>query len=259
MVRRNRGRNNQNFRGSRISRRRGNNRRSKVDFTGIRAIPSNIPRPAQDAPWNSLVVQRSVSITDSTAFTVTIQYIRDILANQLNLSTATNLHFRLLALDMYDLAARPFELSSFNYTVDSTSNTNAQLNTAISWPGRNNWSRVKIVWPKAISAIPFVLNGTSAATNVVVSGAVSSPFGIVNVTTTSMLLRVHVLWRVNTIGTVPSMLGSVSDTIPRSNIMSSIMFPDIITKGKVSVKPPDSNDDTSERLKRLGLHMDDSM
>lgn len=258
MVRKNRKGNFQNKGGSRFPR-RGNNRRSKIDFTGIRAIPSNIPRPAQDAPWNSIVIQRSVSVADSSAFTVNIQYIRDILANQLNLSSATNLQFRLLALDLYDLAARPFELASFNYTVDPTSVSNAQLNTAISWPGRNNWSRVKIVWPKAISAFPFVLSGTSAATNVVVAGTVSTSFGIVNVSTTSMLLRAHLLWRVNTIGPIPTLRDSGSATNFRSNIMSSIIAPDHISNGIAKATSFSLKDDQSERFARLGLHVDDSM
>lgn len=213
------------------------------------------PRSAQDAPWNPLVVQRTLNIADNTTFSMSISYIRDILANQLGVSADGTVTFRLLAIDLYDLASRPFELATYDYNDGGTITpiTNAQISTVVSWPDRDKYSRASFLWPKSISATPFRIV-SSTASNIVMTGGVAAPLGITSAATTSMLLRVHLLWRLTQSSTEPSFIESgvsglrILDNVHSSKTMQSLMDPDIVdSKGMVS------------QMERVGIHMDSSL
>lgn len=254
MVNNRRFKSKRNFRNNRNFRRRN---LQKVNFTGIRSMPSVTPRTAQDAPFNPIVVQRTITISNDSTFVIHLPYVRDILANQLGITAGSNLTFRILALDMYDLAARPFELANYDFTFSVTDAANSQISTAVSWPGRNNWPRVKLTWPKAISATPLSMSSSTLLQRVV-TGAVASPIGIVNSENTSMLLRFHILWRLTQLQTVPTVSGS-SDSqvhVPCSSVMTSLMNPDSVIDGHLSISGAKPN---LERFERLGLHMDHSL
>lgn len=250
MVRRN-GRINRRRTGRPFNRRRNRNNQ-KVDFTGIRAQPPRTPRTAQDAPWNTIVVQRTFTVADSTAFSVTVAYLRDILANQLNSSSDDTLTFRVISADLYDLGGRPMEISSYNYTAGSTSAINKQLNTALSWPDRNGWSRAKIIWPKAISAIP--LSFTGALNNIVLAGGVGVPIGITSVASDKVLLRVKFLWRVTQANTVPAVSLVFNDEPVHelqgcSKTLRSLAQSDLTIEDKIN----------STKMQELGIHMDSNI
>lgn len=240
---------------SRRRRNAGIRNKAKLYFTGRRRIPRAGPRSAQDAPWNPLVVQRTLNIADNATFSMSISYIRDILANQLGVAADGTVTFRLLAIDLYDLASRPFELAAYDYMTGGTvvPNTNAQISTVVSWPDRDKYSRASFEWPKAISATPFRITASSAP-NIVLTGGVAAPLGITSAATTSMLLRAHVLWRLTQTSTEPSFKESgiegirILDNSCSSKIMQSLMNPDNVDpNGMIS------------QMERVGIHMDSSL
>lgn len=232
-----------------FNRRRRNNQ--KVDFTGIRAQPPRTPRTAQDAPWNTIVVQRTFSVSDSTTFSVNLTYFRDILANQLSATSDATLTFRIMSIDLYDLGGRPMEISNYNYSHTSTSVMNKQLSTALSWPDRNGWSRTKLIWPKSISANSMSFGGTQLAT--VIAGGVGAPIGITTVASDKVLLRVKYLWRVTQTPIVPTVSlvfnGEDNSTMKGcSKMLQSLANSDSIIVDSVNAK-----------LNDLGVHMDSTL
>lgn len=256
MVFRNRRRNQrQNRRAS--GKRRAFGNKSKVDFTGVRSQPPRKPRSAQDAPWNSLIVQRTFTIADSSTFSLNIAYLRDILANQLGATADASLTFRVLALDLYDLAGRPMELSSYNYTTGTAGSTNTQLVTALSWPDRDGWSCIRFTWPKVISTTPMSFAG--ALTNVVVAGGVGAPIGITSVASDKVLLRARFLWRPTQAATVPT-LSVVYNPEPVSSKLEgcSKTLHSIVASDKTELNPV-SFGNAIGKMKDLGIHMDSSL
>lgn len=230
--------------------------RQKIDFTGIRTAARSIPRSAQDAPWNEVVVQRTVSLANNSTFIVTCTYVRDILANQLHVDSGSNLTFRIIAVTVNDLAGRPIEIASYNFTTNA-SLTNNQLTTALSWPGRNTWSGARFVWPKAISAASLSFDGDNPRT--VISGGIGTPVGIVNTDATTALLRFNILWRVTQTATVPTIKGVDGIAVPPcSSLMRSIMAPDKINNESVIIGVNSVSHITSD-MEELGIHMDNSL
>jgi len=219
---------------------------NKVDFTGIRSQGPINPRTAQDAPWNPIVVQRSVSVADATSFSISLAYVRDVLANQLGLTSDNTLTFRILAMNTYDMAGRPIEMAIYNFT-SIPGAYNSQLITSVSWPGRVSWPRVKYVWPRAISAIPLSFAGPN--TTAVAQGAVATPLGVVDNSSTVIMLRFHLLWRPTQLQTVPShTLAASNDTKSfTSPTMNSLCRPDY------AVKLPTEEE---SQLSQLGIHME---
>lgn len=227
-----------------------------MDFTGIRTIARSIPRSAQDAPWNEIVVQRTATIADSSTFSIDCTYVRDILANQLNVAAGSNITFRIIAVTINDLAGRPLEIASYNFAA-SNSLSNNQLTTALSWPGRNTWSGTRFVWPKAISAISLSFASTNPI--LVITGGIGAPVGIINNAVTTTLLRFNILWRVTQDMTVPTIKSGTSERIPScSSIMRSIMAPDVIdNNGAIQIKHSVSH--ITSDMEELGIHMDNSL
>lgn len=256
MVFRNRRRGNRRNRRS-SGRNRAMTRKSKVDFTGIRSQPPRKPRSAQDAPWNSLTVQRTFTIADSSTFSVNIAYLRDVLANQIGATSDASLTFRILALDVYDLAGRPMELSSYDFTQGSAGIANSQLVTALSWPDRDGWSCARFTWPKAISATALSFSGTP--TNVVVAGGVGAPIGINSVVTDKVLLRVRFLWRPTQAATVPA-LSVVMNPEPVSIKLEGCTksLHSIVASDKTEILPV-AIDNAIGKLSDLGIHMDSTL
>lgn len=237
--------------------RRAKGNKSKVDFTGIRSQPPRKPRSAQDAPWNSLTVQRTFTIADSSTFSVTIAYLRDILANQLGTTADASLTFRVLALDVYDLAGRPMELSSYNYTTGTAGSTNTQLVTALSWPDRDGWSCVRFTWPKVISTTPMSFSG--ALTNVAIAGGVGAPIGINSVASDKVLLRARFLWRPTQTATVPALSVVFNPETVSSKLEGcSKTLHSIVASDRTEIIPA-SISNAIGKMQDLGIHMDSSL
>lgn len=165
----------------------------KSDFCGISARAPSRPRSAQEAPWNSIVVQRRVAVADNSAFTANTVYITEVLLAQLELPTTVNVSWRLRSIDIYDLGGRPFDARIYDYNSGTGSSAfQGQLATGISVPARNGWSSMKLIFPKAI-ATQAHRTGTGASTWL--TGNVGTPVGITSVTSGFLLLRFHLLWR----------------------------------------------------------------
>jgi len=180
-----------------------NRNTTKQNFTGTLGRISRIPRISQDAPWNQVIVQRSVEVQDNTSFSVTIQYLIDILRNQLGLPTTIGLTFRIMSIDVFDVSGRPFEMKIFNYLNEvSQQNGTLSLVTAVAWPGRVQYSSAGFRWPKTISSLP--VNTTTPGTRIVASGAVGRPMGVESVGAGTLLFRVRYLWRPTQAQTVPT-------------------------------------------------------
>lgn len=189
--------------GNRLRRFNSNRRMSrKLDFTGSLRRISRVPKISQDAPWNTIVVQRSIAVADSSVFSITNGYMLDILRNQLNLTTA-DLTYRVMSIDVFDTKGRPFEMKVFDYSYnDTASNGSLSLITAVAWPGRMQYSSARFVWPKAISARP--LSAHIPGTRIMASGAVGAPSGVESVGNGALILRVRFLWRPTQAQTTPT-------------------------------------------------------
>lgn len=185
---------------NRFSRRIGINRKSDFDGLNVRA-PSR-PKTAQEAPWNSIVVQRRITVSDDSAFTVNTQYIIDSLIAQLELPTTVSLTWRIRFVDVYDLAGRPFDARIYDFTRQRTGvPAPGQLATGLSVPARNGWSSTRLIFPKAVSA--FANSGGSAIATWM-TGSVAAPIGITSATSDLMLFRMHLLWRPLQAGGAPT-------------------------------------------------------
>lgn len=185
---------------SRPMRRRATRNRSDFDGLNLRA-PAR-PRTAQEAPWNSIVVQRRVTVSDNSSFSVNTTYITDSLIAQLELPTTTQVSWRLRMVDIYDLAARPFDARIYDYLRStSTSTAGGQLATGLSVPSRNGWSSTRLKYPKSVSSFANS-GGTSLVTWL--TGTVASPIGIISANSDTMLFRMHLLWRPLQAGGTPT-------------------------------------------------------
>lgn len=156
-------------------------------------MPPFNPKSSADAPWNAVTVQRPISIASGTDFSLTAKYLGDALKDQLNLPTTINLHMRIMSIDLYDLAARPFEVRSYNYTTTSTNTGMTQLGTVVAWPGRDKFTRARLTWPLSVTAIPV---SDTLATSIVLQGSVAAnTYGNAVENTTVLLMRARILWR----------------------------------------------------------------
>lgn len=155
------------------------------------------PTTAQEVPWNSIIVQRTVTVANNTTFTGNLLYIRDGLLAQIALGSATGtLSIRVMAADCFDLAGRPIEFRIHDYSTTTTAIVDAPvIGTALSYPARNGWSRARLVFPKAISVEAKNVANAATSSPLVFSGAVGAPMGVTNSTSTLILLRIRVLWR----------------------------------------------------------------
>jgi hypothetical protein len=165
-------------------------RTPKVHFSSIilRAKPN--PPPAQEAPWNSLVVQKKVFVPNNGAYSyATSTFVSDIIS-QLELATTQKIDVRVSAVFIWDLASRELEARLHNPTATIEAATVTQLCTDIKYPSRNGYTAIGFAYSKAIVATPILNNGAYLYTF-----NVGIPYGIVNTTTTALLLRSYVLWR----------------------------------------------------------------
>lgn len=163
----------------------------KDDFSAVPLKLSPAPPPAQEAPWNSLVVQTKVAVSNSSSFTFTGTQLLTAIRTQLELQTGQALSVRALRLAIWDLAAREMELRLTNPTISGTASTAPQLATDIKYPPRNGFTAIGFRYPKAISATPV----SNTSTSYLCQGDIGVPYGITNVTTTTLVFRIHVLWR----------------------------------------------------------------
>lgn len=166
------------------------------------------PRASSYAPWNALTIQRTVNIANSTAFTITPTYLRDTLISQLGLvagttALTTTFNIRPISIEVHDMAGRPFTLAIRDFSSVQASTTTAlpTVGTGISYPSRSGYSRVRLTWPKVISANPLRVTSTANAT-VIVSGSTGIPSGNTIITGTAVLLKISVLWRTGEVDTV---------------------------------------------------------
>lgn len=197
-----------------IRRRRGvgrrmmpTNRRPKADFSAVALRTSPSPRLAQEAPWNSLVIQNTQAIPNSSVFTMDGLFIANSLRSQLGLPAATQLAIRLIAIKIFDFGARRLEARVFDPTITTSAALNDQLATALKLPSRAGYSSVGFVLPKAVSASTV----NQATTTTVLTGNVGTPLGIVNVATTQVLFQIRVLWRVFQAGLPTGVTGPVTN------------------------------------------------
>jgi hypothetical protein len=187
-----RGNRNNRRRNGRVSRRprRGNGRKSA--FNGRMVQAPVFPRATCQAPWNTCVIQRTATVANSTVFTVTPSYVRDALIAQLGLPTTIGgIGFRFISAEVYDLAGRPIEMK----LQDVFSTSPSALVTGIDYPGRSGWAKLRLIWPKSVSANSYSVTSTTDA-KTLIAGSVSTPLGNTTVTSTNILLKIKVLWRV---------------------------------------------------------------
>lgn len=201
--------------------RRGTRRRNAFKATMQRA--SINPQPNILQPWNSVVVARTVSITNSTSFTVTLGYLYSALIEQLGLIDGSSLGMRIMRITAYDLAGRPLSLWLYDYA----SPTDDNLASTYDIPGRSTWARASLTYPKSVSASAIASNSGESAT-LIAGGDVGIPYGTATVTTTAVMFKIHVLWR-PLIASVPSITntmrkitlnGSVQDADQLGNLRS---------------------------------------
>lgn len=167
-------------------------RTPKSDFCGISCRAPVRPKSAQEAPWNSIVVQRRVAVSDNSTFSVNAQYVTDSLIAQLEFPSTVQVSWRLKFIDIYDLSGRPFDARIYDYNEAGSNPFQGQLATGISVPPRNGWSSLRLVYPKAISTSAH-RTGTAGVTWL--TGNVGAPLGIESVASGTMLFRLHLLWR----------------------------------------------------------------
>lgn len=193
MVRNNRGRLSRAMRRRPPFGRKTAARTPKSDFCGLSTRAPARPKSAQEAPWNSIVIQRRVAVADNSNFTVNTQYVTDSLLGQLELPTTVSLSWRLRSIDIYDLSGRPFDSRIYDYNQSSgIAVFNGQLATGISVPARNGWSSMRLTYPKAVSAFAH-RSGTGSQTWL--TGNVGTPLGISSTASGTILFRLHLLWR----------------------------------------------------------------
>jgi len=163
----------------------------KVAFTAIVKNVKPMPPPAQEAPWNSLIVQAKLAVTNGAAFNYSSpNLIRD-LRTQLEIPDTQAVDVRVREIEFWDLAARELELRCLNPTIAFAVSNDPQLATVIKYPPRDGFTAAGFIYPEAIVATP-IYNGTTAY---LVQGNMGVPYGITNVTTTTLLIRTKVLWR----------------------------------------------------------------
>lgn len=156
-------------------------------------MPPLNPKASVDAPWNSVAVQRPIAIASGSDFTLTSKYLGEALKDQLSLPQTLNLNLRIKSIDLHDLAARPFEIRSYNYTTTSTNTGMTQLATVVAWPGRDKYTRARITWPDSVTAIPV---SDQLATSIVLQGSIASnTYGNAVENTSNLLLKARILWR----------------------------------------------------------------
>lgn len=165
-------------------------------FTGVSTRPSVNPKPIKLRPWNNFIIQRNVTVANSSSFSITATYIHDVFLEQLGITTDSPLEFRLKKIEAHDLAGRPITLQAVDYTT-ATDTVNESLQTSYGFPGRDTWARVGVTWPSAISSSPILVSGSTANNTIVAFGTVGSPFGVVNSASTSVLLKITLLWKPN--------------------------------------------------------------
>lgn len=182
-------------RGIRRIRRPIRRRNRKSMFNGVEARIGATPKTSQEMPWNTIVLQRTVTIANGSTFTGTLGYIRDSLKAQIQLNGTMDYSFRVLAIDAFDMAGRPFEFRIHDTDDDVVGKASGICATSLSYPARNGWSRARLIWPKAVAARPLYLLAAEIGP-IMFSGGVGTPVGITNVTGTSMLLRIKILWRI---------------------------------------------------------------
>lgn len=190
------------FNPRRMSRPARRMRSRKSDFDGLNLRAPARPKTAQEAPWNSIVVQRRVTVSDNTSFSVNTTYVTDSLIAQLELPNTTQLSWRLRMVDIYDLAGRPFDCRIYDYIRPSAGvATVGQLATGLSIPARNGWSSTRLKYPRSVSS--FANSGGSTLVTWL-TGTVASPVGIISANSDTMLFRMHLLWRPLQAGGTPT-------------------------------------------------------
>jgi hypothetical protein len=162
----------------------------KVNFSSIRVRVSPTPPPAQEAPWNSLVVQAKLEVNNSSAFAYATQTLIFDLKKQLELVDSQQIDVRVSAVHIWDLASREIEVRLLNPTENLPSSSAHQLCTDLKYPPRNGFSAVGFAYAKAIVATPILNTGAF-----VFSGNIGVPYGITNISTTTLVVRMFTLWR----------------------------------------------------------------
>lgn len=163
----------------------------KIAFTAVVKKVRAMPPPAQEAPWNSLTVQAKLSVTNGAAFNYSVATLLTDLKTQLEISQTQAVDIRVRELELWDLAAREMEVRCLNPTVSAGVAVDPQLATVIKYPSRDGFTATGFIYPEAIVATP-VLN---QATVYLIQGNMGVPYGITNITTTTLLVRTKVLWR----------------------------------------------------------------
>lgn len=161
----------------------------KVVFTAIVKKVKSMPPPAQEAPWNSLIVQAKLSVINGAAFNYSVPTLLADLKTQLEIPTTQAIDVRVREIELWDLAAREMEVRCLNPTVSPGVAT--QLATVIKYPSRDGFTATGFVYPEAIVATPV----QNLANVLLIQGNMGVPYGITNVTTTTLLVRTKVLWR----------------------------------------------------------------
>lgn len=211
MVRRN-NRRNVPKRNSRVKRVRSRRRNGLLNGLLYRGTAD--PKSSAIAPWNSITVQRNISIANSTSAKFTYNYVKEALCDQIGLpSTTTNIEIRLYRIQAYDIGGRPLELAIGD-------SSGAIVATGYDYPGRNTWAHVGLSWPRVISAVP--LNASS--THTVAHIAVGTPMGGNLKESTFVLVKLSLVWRIPNVASSTVFkaitIGSLEPVVPVSNTIS---------------------------------------
>jgi len=202
---------------------------------GTRKVRSRTnPASSTDTPWNTVVLQKVVTTSDSTATVVQFNHLLAQLQTQIGISDTTVL-MRLVDFQAFDLAGRALKLTLF-----SQLSTAGEI-SATDYPGRNSWSSVKLRF--SLADQEYVTSVTTATTDAVAEFAVdvqtSSVYSIANV-----LWRAKILWRLPTATVSPSFfLKSIKSKVSTAKM---ITHKNEIHVTKRDVSEHDNEDSTTE-------------
>lgn len=192
--------------------RRPRKRSRKTFFNGGSTKPPVNPRPTNLRPWNSMTIQRTASVLNSSTFSLNGTYLLDAVKAQAQIATTSPLEFRVFRVSAHDFAGRPITLEAIDYaSIQAGANSQNVVATSYGQPGRNTWARAGCKFPAAISASSMVVPSAGLLT-VFARGSVGTPRGVATITSTDVLFTVKLLWR----GSATSS-AQVYDTVEVSN------------------------------------------
>lgn len=189
------------------------------ELNGFTFKPNPTPPPISQAPWNSLVVTRSVSTPDKTPY-LSEYKISDIWTAaqiQMGFGTSTILaELRFQKVEVWAVNdAGSTAVALFVYDVSDVAPNTRLFSRQEDHCGRNQWARCGYEWPRSIQNI--TCESASQAPVFDVSSAAA---------TTGIYSRVHLLWR-GTTGAVPALHGAPAPTRASADLAFEVVLPSV--------------------------------